>query len=837
MKNSFRQSFKSNAFGFFILIAAFVAVGFGFYQSHKNSKNLSQISMSSSATETRMDDFYMDSIQPIFDNKCAACHSCLNSPCQFNLTSYEGFERGAHKFVNPYDWALTGESPLTRLGVDAHSEKEWRKKGFFSMHKNSDVADKTIFMQMLTMKMAQADKDELPRVPVEDSRFCPITLEEQQQFAEQFPASGMPYGLPELTNKEYKTLRNWIKDGAPGPASSVRKSLKTPNPVSAQQIKVWQEYLNEPSDKQRLISRYLYEHLFLAHIHFDSAGREFFRLVRSKTSCDSGLQVISSRRPTDDPKVSDFYYCFDKVDQLVVDKTHIPYLLSEVKLNRLKFLFNQNDWNVKGGLPNYNPETSLNPFETFRDIPAKARYQFLLDDANYHINTFIKGPVCFGHVALNSISDQFYVLFLKPESDASIIDPDYERAIAKNLYLPGAWGSQVNFLKQIGGIKPSVIFADRNDLVEKMEYNRIIREDRNNYRAQRAAKLKSFKPKGYTINDIWDGDGFNSNAVLTVMRHYDSSTVVRGAMGDTSKTVFMLDYPLFERLVYNLTVGYDVFSGVGHQVLSRLYMDYIRMEGEENYLLFLPANLREQIRNSWYEDRKAQKKLGVHYPQLGLDLPTSVVFKDPNRAQSEFMEKVLFGYFKPQVRGSIDTLNWKSIAAPKKVLDAANSNVRPEDLAIYDSLRQVTSLAANQLPFARYIPDVTFIRVKQSEFGSDKDLAFSMIQHKDYRNLSFVFQESKRRRPEKDSFSVFPGFVGSYPNYFLVVEAQEINQFVDGIKKVQSKKDFRKFLERWGVSRTNQEIWEHYNWFNQKARSLNSIDSGHFDLTRYDQFN
>ena len=46
---------------------------------------------------------------------------------------------------------------------------------------------------------------------------------------------------------------------------------------------------------------------------------------------------------------------------------------------------------------------------TFADIPVRARYQFLLDDAEYEISTFIKGPVCNGSVAVNSIQEQFFV--------------------------------------------------------------------------------------------------------------------------------------------------------------------------------------------------------------------------------------------------------------------------------------------------------------------------------------------------------------------------------------------------------------------------------------------
>ena len=54
---------------------------------------------------------------------------------------------------------------------------------------------------------------------------------------------------------------------------------------------------------------------------------------------------------------------------------------------------------------------------------------------------------------------------------------------------------------------------------------------------------------GYTLDDIWDGDGRNPNALLTVFRHFDSAVVMKGAAGDLPKTLFVLDYPLLERLV------------------------------------------------------------------------------------------------------------------------------------------------------------------------------------------------------------------------------------------------------------------------------------------------
>ena len=146
------------------------------------------------------------------------------------------------------------------------------------------------------------------------------------------------------------------------------------------------------------------------------------------------------------------------------------------------------------------------------------------------------------------------------------------------LILPGAWGSDVPlstapFLRASSGIARATAGCA-------------------------PTTHASMRPDGYGLGDIWDGDGDNPNALLTVFRHFDNAAVVKGAAGDLSKTVFVLDYPLFERLVYNLVVNFDVYGNVGHQSLTRLYMDMIRMEAEELFLSFLPPARRLPLRRT-----------------------------------------------------------------------------------------------------------------------------------------------------------------------------------------------------------------------------------------------
>ncbi|WP_258286159.1 fatty acid cis/trans isomerase, partial [Escherichia coli] len=79
-------------------------------------------------------------------------------------------------------------------------------------------------------------------------------------------------------------------------------------------------------------------------------------------------------------------------------KTHITYALSPGKLQRVRELFFAEDWPLQA-VPGYGAQHRANPFETFQAIPAQARYQFMLDDAEYFVRTFIRGPVCRGQIA------------------------------------------------------------------------------------------------------------------------------------------------------------------------------------------------------------------------------------------------------------------------------------------------------------------------------------------------------------------------------------------------------------------------------------------------------
>lgn len=763
---------------------------------------ISVVMASVSRAEDLPADYYTRQVQPIFDNRCLACHSCFNAPCQLNLQNFEGFERGANK-LNIYDGTRVHGVEPTRIWIDGHTEREWRKKGFYEVH-TSKKPEKNLFLSFLNLRSAEPQRT--IKKQVADSQVCASSLKDFQKIQKESPELGMPYGFPPLAPSELEILTAWIKEGAPGPSSGMNKALETNSAEVQDQINAWEGFLNGKTLENRLVSRYIYEHLFLGHLYFPENKTEFFRLVRSKNACDDEVREIATRRPNDDPGVKNFYYCFRKFPGTVVQKTHIPYELTPAKLERYKKIFWENEWKVRS-LPGYAPGVAENPFIAFKEIPVKARYKFLLEDAHFQVSTFIKGPVCNGSMAVNSIQEQFYVFFLSPEADNMILSREYDQKAQSLLMLPGFWGSDV-------------------ELVETPLFMKKLVDHRENYRKLRSEWLRKVRPKGYALQDIWDGDKQNPNAVLTVFRHDDNAVVMKGAVGDLSKTVFVLDYPLLERLVYNLVVNFDVFGNVSHQYLTRMYMDLIRMEAEELFLMFLPPEERLGYRLSWYRGFLAQAKLTYIFPTVGVAEPTGIRFREEKNTKKQMNEKILFYRFNEEVRGAMDLLNWRSLQVPASVKSPKKLDKVEQDL------RKIVSIKAlPKTPFAQFFSEFSLLKVR-TEQGALR--VYSIVRNKEHENISWVLGESLRLAPEEDTLTILEGYWGAYPNMIFDVTEMTLSAFVTQVQKIKSAEDYQSLITNFGVRRTQNTFWNHYDELIAHYRKSDPVNFGYLDLTRYE---
>ncbi len=752
---------------------------------------------------------YLKDVKPILDKRCVSCHSCYNSPCQAKYSSFEGLDRGASKLL-VYDATRLRPMDPTRLFIDAKSRDEWREKGFYSLTNSSDsnmTHNDSIMMHMLH------DKKKNPQVigsyaPESDELICPKNKKELNEYMDEKKHHGMPYGFPALKESEYQTLAQWLHRGAKGPNLQEQVKLITPSNAVAKEIKKWENFLNTSDAKHSVTARYLYEHLFLAHWSFKTSSNEFYKLVRSYTPSGQKIEVIPSLRPYDNPKVEKFYYRIQKIHSTIVHKTHMVVEFDDAKLQRIKETFIKPTWIEEPHYINYEVKMSANPFIAFHQIPAKARYQFLLDNAHYIIMTFIRGPVCRGQMALNVIHDHFWIMFADPASDISLSNPEFIKSQWNNLSMPIETSNQA-LLKT---------FSD--DYKDK---------DKNYLEAKQEIYHKTY-PKGLGLDAIWKGEKASDAPVLTIYRHFDSASVHKGVLGRLPRTAWVIDYPHLERIYYSLVAGYDVFGNLSHQTNIRRYMDFLRMEGEINFLSFLPKENRLNTLKSWYINDDDVEDINDESPRVEMltQRNTKVDYKT-NDYKREFIEELVNQHVLKSTNISFDNVNY--FKANEKIPKMPKQFHTRED--IKNAARSIT---APNAAFLTYVTDngvnTLLMRIKLEDGSS---VVRTLVVNRWHDNVNSLFN-GEQVDPTKDTLDILKGSVGSYPNMFANVEYKDLRDFFDLLENFDGSDQYKLKLTKYFVGRDDENFWETFDWFQEDFNQKEPISAGLYDLNRYYRF-
>ena len=731
-------------------------------------------------TSIAMAEDYPPRIAQTLERRCMVCHGCYDAPCQLKLDAWEGLERGASK-DQVYDGARLLTAKLTRLFEDAETTEQWREKGFYPVLGSADGGGEDgVIQRILELKQQHPlpAGDILPDsfdLGLDRKQQCPKP-EEFDSFAESYPLWGMPYGFPGLGSQEQADLQAWLSRGAPGvqPAPA--------GPLERAEIESWERYFNRDSLKGQLVSRYIFEHLFIGDIYLsDIPGPpQFFKLVRSRTPPGQAIDQISTRRPYDSPGQGDVFYRLQPLRTSVMAKRHMPYALNNARMDRWNELFFEAEYEV-AELPGYESDVASNPFVAFRDLPVDSRYKFMLDEAQFTIMGYIKGPVCRGQVALNVIDDHFWVVFGDPDH----VDPE----------------QTAEFLaKESGNMRLPV--PEGNLLVSLVEWRRYARGQRKFLKAKSRAvdRATTEDPTAVNFDLIWDGDGSNENASLTIFRHTDSATVVKGLVGHTPKTAWVINYSLLERIHYLLVAGFDVYGNVAHQLETRRYMDFLRMEGEYNFLVFMPEDKRLELRDFWYREANPDVKDYVLGKKAYIRAEPDIRYVTSNPVQ-EF-----FKGLEPRLPGG---------SAPR---------YQPAD----PHFAKLQSLSGR--PFS-LMPDVSFVDVFDTAGNTS---VYTIIHNAAYLNNTQLFREAQRRLPVEDSLTVVKGFIGSYPNMFFQMPEEQLGDFVAAIEAVRTEADYARLVDVYGVRRTAPWFWKLSDSFNDYYEQHTPIEAGIFDLNRYE---
>lgn len=748
---------------------------------------------------------YLGEVQPILIKRCVVCHSCYNSPCQLKLDSFEGLDRGATKKAVYNAYRLQTMEP-TRLFMDAQSTEQWRQKGFHSVTDNTagEGLNNSLMMQLLDHKIKNPIRDKDEFIAEDDNLACAKSEGELGQFLSSHPNRGMPFGFPPLKEAEFTIIAGWLVQGAKGPDKAQQDQLLAVPPADGEKIVQWETFLNQSDAKHGVTARYLYEHLFLAHIKFPTQSNVFYELVRSSTPPEKPVAVIATDLPYDDPGVQPFYYRFRKIHSTIVHKTHMVFEFSDAQYQRFHELFIEPEWLLPPQPMGYDLRTSANPFKSFEQIPPVSRYQFLLDNINYIIMTFIRGPVCKGQIALNVIQDHFWLLFLDPKYDLNVQNPGVLVTYADLLEMP-------------------LLEDDVWDLL-KTTFNKEYRKKSSEF----AKKRQDYYSSSYRYREpgaeaIWRGNKASDTPLLTVFRHFDSASVHEGPLGELPGTVWVMDYPLIERIYYSLVAGFNVFGHKLHQASIRVYMDSLRQEGETYFIDFMPKDRRDTMMQEWYGGMDLVDE-GIDYRSSDLEAGFDFRTDEPKR---EFVEYLVDTHFRPDIGMRFDRNYLRA--------DEQYPKLPGKFTGVDDYIQGLRAVSKPGASFFSQVADhnanLAYLRIKADK--AEKDVYLSVVINRWHDDVTTLIGEESRLRPELDSAVFIEGFVGSYPNYFFEVDRREMGEFLALLQNFDGSSSAVLALEKYGVNRARPDFWQVYDRFQERFSAEDPVQAGLLDLNRY----
>jgi len=242
-----------------------------------------------------------------------------------------------------------------------------------------------------------------------------------------------------------------------------------------------------------------------------------------------------------------------------------------------------------------------------------------------------------------------------------------------------------------------------------------------------------------------------------------------------------VDYSLLERIYYLLVAGYDVYGNITHNLNSRLYMDFLRMEGEANFISFLPSDARADALSRWYRD--ATKESLDHMRALVVD--PAVESAIPYRGIDP--QKELFAKLGKRL---------------EPVLDRRLSLINVTDADLREQLERLAALRGERLGL---LPELSYLIIRDSQ-GIVR--YFTLVKDTGHRNVTHLLLEQNELAPEDNALTVVPGLIGAYPNAFFRLEQSELPEFVQAVSSLKSEVDYGYLSDRFAVRRTDPKFWE-----------------------------
>jgi hypothetical protein len=234
-------------------------------------------------------------------------------------------------------------------------------------------------------------------------------------------------------------------------------------------------------------------------------------------------------------------------------------------------------------------------------------------------------------------------------------------------------------------------------------------------------------------------------------------------------------------------------------------MDFLRMEGELNFLLFMPQEKRMQLGEFWYRD--APKSTSEHFTEVTLSRlrESGVEFTsdDPKTELLQIMRKKIH-------KANASSWSFEGNAAP----------------GVSEALKGIESRIGSH---NSYLPQVSYLDV----IGRDTNEVFTLVKNVGHSNIALLFGEDTRRLPQEDTITVVKGLLGAYPNRFFQVQAKDMPAFAKELLSLGSLDDYLQFQTRYAIQRNDPSFWPLSDKFHSMLFDQYPVRGGLLDYSRY----
>jgi len=126
--------------------------------------------------------------------------------------------------------------------------------------------------------------------------------------------------------------------------------------------------------------------------------------------------------------------------------------------------------------------------------------------------------------------------------------------------------------------------------------------------------------------------------------------------------------------------------------------------------------------------------------------------------------------------------------------------------------------------------NLAYLRIRLKD---GKDIAGTVVVNRWHKNVAFLVGEDERLDPSKDTADFIPALIGSYPNYFFDVRQEDMPDFIDLLAHFDKSPKAYERLAKYGINRSDDRLWETYDWFQKRFDEDEPVRGGLFDLNRY----